>query len=131
MSDKFIPITPYIREFHYKDVCLWWIAHGWPVIEEDFLPTTGAVVPGVAAGFIYLTDSKIAMLEWIVSNPKAGIKEIHASIKAIIEWLLNFAREQGYEAMFTYSRSRGLINVLEAADFKVTDTQMTHLLWRG
>ena len=55
----------------------WWKDWGWEPPAKDFLPDDGESglivldndVP-VCAGFIYITNSKAAWVDWIISNKK-------------------------------------------------------------
>lgn len=111
-------------------VAQWWNAHDWPEIPPEFLPTTGMIVPDVAAGFLYFTDSKVAMIEWIVSNPKAKNRDVYEAIVDIIRGLKSKARAEGYEAIFSYTKAKGLLKVFQKSEFKITDREMTHVIWR-
>lgn len=62
----------------YNIVKEWWEKHNWPVIPQSSLSTTGFIVKdengeGVLVAWIYHTNSDIAWMEWIISNP-AGVK---------------------------------------------------------
>ena len=109
-----------IRRLTDKDwdtLVSWW--DNWPKWKapvKDFLPENGKGgliveindIP-VVAGFIYLTNSKTALLEWIVSNPSYR----EADRKDAIELLINAAEEvsktNGVKYMFSIGRSKPLI----------------------
>lgn len=112
-------------------VAHWWVGHKWPVLPLAALPASGFVVPGVCAGFLYFTDSEIAILEWVVSNPKASTMEVGRGIKAIVEAAISTALNEGYSMIFSYVKSKGLQKLYERQGFKVTDDNMTHVLWRA
>jgi len=69
----------YIRELthtDYDDILLgWWKQWGWEPPQRDFLPNNGKGgvivfdedVP-VCAGFMYMTNSKVSWVDWIISN---------------------------------------------------------------
>jgi hypothetical protein len=40
-------------------------------VEEGDLPQIGFIVPGLAAGFLYLTDANIAFADFLMTNPAA------------------------------------------------------------
>ena len=92
---------------------------------RDFLPDNGKGglmvekdVP-IVAGFIYYTNSKGALLEWVVSNP--DYKE--ADRKQAIALLINAAEEvcksNGVKYMFSIGRNKSLINIHEELGWKV------------
>ena len=57
----------------YDNVLLkWWKNWGWEAPPKDFLPETGLIVSkdnvDICAGFLYLTNSKVGLTEFVVSN---------------------------------------------------------------
>jgi hypothetical protein len=63
-------MTP--RRFEREDlfaINAWYKARGLPGVTLDTLPIIGQIVPNVAAGFLYLTDSSIALIEGVIANP--------------------------------------------------------------
>ena len=69
----------YIRELNesdYDDILVgWWKQWKWEPPQRDFLPNDGKggiIVydkeTPVCAGFMYLTNSKVAWVDWIISN---------------------------------------------------------------
>ena len=70
--------TRQLKEEDWETLQKWWSA--WPKWEappKDFLPdngTGGLMVEKdnkpIVAGFLYITNSKGVLLEWIVSNPE-------------------------------------------------------------
>lgn len=71
---------PFVQEWHCERGI-----HG--LTEEDCSPY-GYVCPGVAAGFLYSTDSKWALLDGFITNPKAPIRDRYRAVTAIAEALL-------------------------------------------
>ena len=75
MKDE-LKFRPLNRE-DYETICKWWKWWRWPVIPREMLPDEGKSgfiveknnVPIVSA-FLFITNSKGAKLEWVVSNPK-------------------------------------------------------------
>ena len=98
-------------------LCSWWEAWPeWVNPPKDFLPdngTGGLMVYKedtlIVAGFIYYTNSKGALLEWIVSNP--NYKEIDR--KSAIELFINAAEDvckaNGVKYIFSIGRTNSLI----------------------
>ena len=92
-----------IRRLTDKDwdtLVSWW--SNWPKWKapvKDFLPENGKgglIVEindtPVVAGFIYLTNSKTALLEWIVSNPKYRESDRKAAIELLITGAENLVK---------------------------------------
>ena len=123
-----------LKESDWDTLRSWW--DEWPEWQSpprDFLPDNGAGglmvekdVP-IVAGFIYYTNSKGALLEWIVSNPK--YKE--ADRKDAIELLINAAEKvckaNGVKYMFSIGRNKSLINIHKELGWNV-DNKSSHEL---
>lgn len=112
----------------YPVVCQWWTARQWPQIPLMMLPRRGFIVDGYCAGFLYLTDSPIAWLEWVVSNPDSDKIERQKALDNLISSLLNAAKEAGCKAVFSAANHPGLIERYKSHGFQVSDTGMTHVL---
>lgn len=105
-------------EEDYKTLTSWWEQWKWPVLPKEFLPnngTGGYMVEknniGIVAGFTYLTsNSKVAWLEWIISNPKYKKKDRGKAIETLIITSEEVCKKLGYSFMFSIGRNQGLIN---------------------
>lgn len=118
-----------IRKLTEKDwdtLVSWW--DNWPEWEapvKDFLPDNGKGgliveindVP-VVAGFIYLTNSKTALLEWIVSNPKYRETDRKDAIELLITGSENLVKSLDYKYLFAVMQHKGLIKIHEKLGWK-------------
>ncbi len=87
-----------MRRFNANDldtVNSWYMARGMRVMEPDELPAVGFYEPGVAAGFVYQTDSSIALLEGYVTNPDADPVVRDGALDSITLALMRAARNAG------------------------------------
>lgn len=82
---------PYV-DTDYEALCGWFSARGMSPPPEDLLPVTGYVADGIAAGFMYFADGRLAMLEHFISNPNAAREDADAALDVITESLLGRAR---------------------------------------
>ncbi len=120
-----------IREFKqsdYQEVRQWWEGHKWPAIPLSALPKTGLIVEGVCAGWLYSTDSSIAWMEWIVSNPLSDKTLRDASLNTLIENLLGKAKESGFTQVFTSVNHPKLIERYQNNGFTIEDRNVTHMI---
>tara|TARA_R110001592_G_scaffold89234_1_gene262547 strand:+ start:2274 stop:2675 length:402 start_codon:yes stop_codon:yes gene_type:complete len=118
-----------IRKLTEKDwdtLVSWW--DNWPEWKapvKDFLPDNGKGgliveindVP-VVAGFIYLTNSKTALLEWIVSNPKYRETDRKDAIELLITGSENLVKSLDYKYLFAVMQHKGLIKIHEKLGWK-------------
>ena len=73
-----------LEALDYEDILLkWWNDRGWSAPSKDFLPDngTGGIMvyddkTPVCAGFIYITNSNIAWVNWIISDKNYKNKSI-------------------------------------------------------
>ena len=118
-----------LADSDWDTLCEWWDAWPeWVNPPKDFLPdngTGGLIVykqnTSIAAGFIYYTNSKAALFEWVISNPKYR----EADRKQAIELLINAAEEvcktNGVNYMFTIGRTKPLIETHRKLNWVVDD----------
>jgi len=113
----------------------WW--DNWPKWKapvKDFLPENGKgglIVEindtPVVAGFIYLTNSKTALLEWIVSNPKYRESDRKQAIELLITGAENLVKSLDYKYLFSVMQHKGLIETHEKLGW-VSDTKHSYEL---
>lgn len=121
-------IRPY-KSDDYDKIKGWWESYGWPPVQPHMLSSTGMVVEDLCAGWLYQTDSSIALLEWVVGNPAADKEERGKAIDFLIETATKLAKLNGFKLMFTFTNSKKLINRMnENHSFIITDTNMTNLV---
>jgi hypothetical protein len=92
----------------------WWDA--WPKWErppENFLPDSGLVVESkeqmITAAFIYLTNSKVALLEWFISDPKYREDNRQLAIELIITGAEEMLKTMDYKYLFSITSHEKLI----------------------
>tara|TARA_R110000751_G_scaffold71279_2_gene144157 strand:+ start:8905 stop:9315 length:411 start_codon:yes stop_codon:yes gene_type:complete len=103
----------------WETLVSWWDAWPeWANPPRDFLPENGKggfMVEKndkpVVAGFIYQTNSKGILLEWIISNPDYKDNDRKQAIELLILGAENVAKELGFKYMFSIGRSKSLINI--------------------
>lgn len=80
---------------HVEDAIGWMVARGMPALPADTFASTGFVVPGVAGCWLYLTNSSLAYLEMLVTNPAADVGDRDRAQDLVIFRCLEEAREEG------------------------------------
>lgn len=79
-------------------------------IPEAFIPPTGFIVPGVAAGFLIKTDCNVCFLEPFISNPKANKDLRKKALSDIMARLEIEASKLGYRFAYGVSTAPTMID---------------------
>ena len=100
----------------YSTLVKWWDAWPeWQAPPQTFLPDTGFIVEknniGIVAGYVYITNSKAALLEWVISNPEYRESDRKDAITLLIQAVEHVLAQQGIKHIFTIGRNKHLINV--------------------
>jgi len=114
MEDKLI-FRPLNKE-DYEIICGWWKWWRWPVLPKTALPNSGEGgfmveknnIP-IVSGFLYISNSKMAMLEWIVSNPKYKENDRKEAIELLINQVEIFCKDLDVKHIITLGRNKHLI----------------------
>lgn len=99
----------------YDKLCEWWSFWRFNPMPISSLPTTGLMVSkdgvDLCAGFIYLTNSDMCWIEFIVCNPQERNKEVReASIIKCLNDLCGVAKEVGCRVAYSSLKHQGLQN---------------------
>jgi hypothetical protein len=115
-----------LNETDYDDILVgWWNQWGWKSPEKDFLPNNGKggviVFDGdtpVCAGFMYLTNSKVAWVDWIISN-KEYIKKPQRkdAIKLLVSSLTDICKKAGSKYSYALIKNQSLIEMYESLGY--------------
>lgn len=66
----------------------WFQKRGFPIPENWFFPSEGLMIPEIAAGFLYLTNSGVAYIDGYISNPDSKVMDRMQAFRKITEGLL-------------------------------------------
>jgi hypothetical protein len=88
----------------YQMVREWYHARKLTPPDDKTFPTTGAIVPDVAAGFIYCTDGPFAILEGLVTNPLAPKGKRVRAVAQVVRRLVELARGRGYTKIIGFTK---------------------------
>ena len=120
--------TPLQHE-HYDTILKgWWKDWGWEAPLRDFLPQDGAggimVWDGdipVCAGFLYNTNSKVAWVDWIISN-KEYRESRKKALLILIQTLTSVAKNLDNKFAYALIKHNGLIGVYEQVGYQAGDS---------
>ena len=73
----------------------------------------------IVAGFLYFTNSKAVLLEWIISDPEYRQKDRKKAIELLILTAEKVCVDAGKNYIFSIGRNSGLINTHKKLNYKV------------
>ena len=122
----------YLTKDDYKTIAGWWKWWRWPVLPKEMLPDNGESgymvekngIP-IVSGFLYLTNSTGALLEWIVSNPDYREKDRKEAIEMLINGVEKDCKKLGITYIFSIGRAKSLMDIHEKLGWQV-DKRSSH-----
>ena len=115
-----------LKESDYEQILVgWWKDWKWEPPLKDFLPDdgkSGIIIydnnTPVCAGFIYMTNSKVAWVDWIISNKQYTNKEGRKSaLSLLIDTLTYIAQVSGSKFAYALIKHDGLIKTYESLGY--------------
>tara|TARA_R110002167_G_scaffold175749_1_gene375026 strand:- start:374 stop:784 length:411 start_codon:yes stop_codon:yes gene_type:complete len=118
-----------LKSSDWDTLVSWW--DNWPEWQtppKDFLPDDGKggfMVEKngqpIIAGFLYITNSKAALLEWIISNPEYRDDDRKQAIELLIGGAEDVCKKQGIKYIFSIGRNKHLIEIHKKLGYQVDD----------
>jgi hypothetical protein len=106
-----------LEESDWDTLVGWWKWWRWAIMPKDFLPENGTggimvVKDGVCvvAGFLYTTNAKVVILDFIVSNPSYKNKNRKTAVEVLIKEAEVRAKRLKCKHIFSISKSTHLID---------------------
>jgi hypothetical protein len=130
----------YIRELNetdYDDILVdWWKQWEWTAPQRDFLPDSGKggiIVyddeTPVCAGFMYLTNSKVSWVDWIISNKEYTKKpERQDAIKLLVSALTEICNKSGSKYIYALIKNNSLISTYEELGYTKGDSYTSEMI---
>jgi len=117
-----------LQESDWETLQEWWTKWNWPEMNRDLLPLNGLGglivckedIP-IVAGFLYLTNSKVAQMEWIISNQDYRETDRKDALEMLILGLEEVALSVGKNIILSIGRNTGLINMHKKLGYTVDD----------
>ena len=109
-----------IRPYNLGDIPeldRWHRAQRGDPLAVEFLPPFGLIEPGVAAGFLSLTDCKVGMLDGFMSNPEAPLRARRDALEAIVSRLTDVAAARGMRRLFGLTTTHGIQAMAKRAGY--------------
>jgi hypothetical protein len=126
-----------LNESDYHNILVdWWIQWNWEPPKRNFLPDNGKggiiVYDGetpVCAGFIYITNSDVSWVDWIISNKEYKNKDKRReAIILLIASLTNIAKDSGAGYAYALIKNNSLIKTYEDLGYIKGDTYTSEMI---
>ena len=102
-----IELRNYDEQSDYRLAQKWWMQYNTAYLERHLLPPTGLVAmkegQPIAMVWIYLSNSKVAQVAWMVSDPNIGPKLKVAAMVKMMDMAEGLARSNGYKSVQIFS----------------------------
>jgi len=115
-----------LQESDWDTLQEWWTKWEWPIVSKEMLPLNGCggliVCKGnipVIAGFLYLTNSNIAWMEWIISNQDYREADRKDALEMLILGLEEVALSVDKNIILSIGRNTGLIDMHKKLGYTV------------
>jgi hypothetical protein len=114
----------------------WWKEWGWEAPTRDFLPNNGTgggiVFDGdtpICAGFLYMTNSKVAWIDWIISSKTYTDREKRKyAINLLIEQLTELSKGLGNKYAYALIKHQNLIKTYEDLGYIKGDSYQNEMI---
>lgn len=84
-----------VLELDFDEIEKWFDKHHLKMPAKGLFPRIGFIVNGVAAGFIYSTDSLVSIIDCYISNPHIDAQTRDKALNAITDELIKSAKSHG------------------------------------
>ncbi len=106
---------------HVEEAIAWMVKRGLPAPPADMFSSVGFVVEGIAGHWLYLTNSSMAYLEMLTTNPDASKADRDRALDLVIGRCLEEARDAGCRVVVTLINRPDLQARAERLGFQIHD----------
>lgn len=114
----------------------WWQDWKWTAPVKDFLPESGEggviIFDGdipICAGFMYITNSKVAWVDWIISNKEYKNKPIRKeALDLLLSSLTKFCKDTGNKYAYALIKNQSLIKKYKDLGYTQGDSYTTEMI---
>ena len=114
----------------------WWKDWGWQAPSKDFLPENGEggiIVfdneEPICAGFMYITNSKVAWVDWIISSKTYNVKPNRKeAIRLLVSSLTQFCKSSGSKYAYALIKNKSLEKVYGSIGYAKGDSYTSEMI---
>ena len=101
-----IPYSMEVRAYtdqDWEEVSMWYIERNLNPIPRKFLPSVGAIVPGIGCAYMYQTDGNFVILENCITNPRTTHEQRKEALDVIVASMLTTAPQLGFGTAIAFT----------------------------
>lgn len=102
----------------YPLIETWYAARGAKMPKNGILSDLGYIVDDRCVGWLYLTNSNMAMIENIVADPNTVPSLRRLSVKKLVGFLIDLATTMGYTNIFGITQHTSIMKLSKEFGFK-------------
>lgn len=112
---------------HYDMLKKWYADHGQAILDKNLIPKIGLIMDGIVAGFLYQTDTKLAIIENYVSDKNSTKKQREEAIIALTQGLYEIAKQLGCTTVISFTNNKGLLEKQKDLGYEIIAQNMNVL----
>lgn len=126
-------IKPLTNDDYDNILCVWWKDWRWTAPVKDFLPETGYMVyyndEPICAAYMYITNSDVVLLEWVISNFKFKNKTIRKeALYMLIETITSLSSNLGKKYIYSLLKNKPLIELYKELGYIQGESNATEMI---
>lgn len=110
---------------HYKALRMFWAQYDWEAPELDCLPRSGFVAKNdsgiLGACFYYKTNSKMALMDWLIADKDANKDERGQAVVMLIDKVKTELKDAGIKIIYTVTANKNLVKTYKRMGFQVME----------
>ena len=103
---------------HFPEVDEWYRRREMSIPDPTLLSDMGYMADGRVAAWLYLTNSGIAMIENVISDPHSVPSLRRQSLQKLIGFLVDTATALGYTTIIGVTKNKGILDISRKFGFK-------------
>ncbi len=110
----------------------WWKHYDWDPVHPYLLSNDGYIISdedkSIVAGWYVKTNTRTALIEWIVKNPKAKPKKFIKGLSLLCETIEEQAKQDGYKMVITFLKNDKLKKFMKRRKYESGDTGINNFV---